>query len=465
MKKIILFLCVAISLTLSLIVIDSAKSNAFYNHIEKGSEKINFYFDTVPKKHSKDAWTFFTYLSKKYNVEITKVTYANDYKILINTTDHQLRQEADKNKNLKLFDSELEIKVLPLNKTNLTEEGIYYLKGNEKDTRQVNVLINQDVGSTYVMDHSFFDGLSLDFFSTFLTVFLIVLLFAVLLHDLLNQKEQLKILYDLGYRKSQIIKFIIHGLSKYIWMYMVSSMILTLLSYIMIYKDTYIHIALLIAVLIEVLLIVLLSIFIAVIVHFFVLRYARNSHGYSKYALITMYMMISVIAIILVTMSTLQIISNYKDYQKQIVSLKHWDITQNIYTTNMYEVGQVKNRSIDKAISVKTKNYFLSSDSQGFIVDMENFYFDGNYFLYQLNAKENADIESNGKTIVIDMHYLKRHPIKTNQGDNVMRYMQKEDKTLNILVPIKLKRYEQKIKTNFREYFTFKKILNTGVKA
>ncbi|PNZ05804.1 hypothetical protein CD131_01550 [Staphylococcus muscae] len=242
-------------------------------------------------------------------------------------------------------------------------------------------------------------------------------------------------------------------------------MILTLLSYIMIYKDTYIHIALLIAVLIEVLLIVLLSIFIAVIVHFFVLRYARNSHGYSKYALITMYMMISVIAIILVTMSTLQIISNYKDYQKQIVSLKHWDITQNIYTTNMYEVGQVKNRSIDKAISVKTKNYFLSSDSQGFIVDMENFYFDGNYFLYQLNAKENADIESNGKTIVIDMHYLKRHPIKTNQGDNVMRYMQKEDKTLNILVPIKLKRYEQKIKTNFREYFTFKKILNTGVKA
>ncbi|PNY98015.1 hypothetical protein, partial [Staphylococcus muscae] len=104
----------------------------------------------------------------------------------INTTDHQLRQEADKNKNLKLFDSELEIKVLPLNKTNLTEEGIYYLKGNEKDTRQVNVLINQDVGSTYVMDHSFFDGLSLDFFSTFLTVFLIVLLFAVLLLSLIH---------------------------------------------------------------------------------------------------------------------------------------------------------------------------------------------------------------------------------------------------------------------------------------
>ncbi|PNZ80022.1 hypothetical protein CD132_08715, partial [Staphylococcus microti] len=240
MKKIILFLCVAISLTLSLIVIDSAKSLSFYSHVEKDSQKINFYFDTVPKKHDKEAWSYFTYLSKKYNVEITKVTYVNDYKILLNTTDNQLKKEADKNKNLNIFDSGLDIKVFSLNKSNLSIEGIYYLKGNEKDVQQVITLINQDVGLTDVMNASFLDVLSLDLFSISLTVFLILLLFAVLLHDLLNQKEQLKILYDLGYRKAQIIKFVIQNLSKYIWVYALATIILTLLVYIIIYKDAYI---------------------------------------------------------------------------------------------------------------------------------------------------------------------------------------------------------------------------------
>ncbi|PNZ82259.1 DUF1430 domain-containing protein, partial [Staphylococcus microti] len=387
-----------------------------------------------------------------YNVEITKVTYINDYKILINTTDNQLKQEADKDKNLKIFDSELKIKVFPLNKTNLTEEGIYYLKGKEKDARQVNALINQDVGSTDIMDNSIFDDLSLDFFSTSLTVFLIVLLFAVLLHDLLNQKEELKILYDLGYRKSQIVKFIIHRLSKIIWMYIVSSMVLTLLSYIMVYNDGYIHMALLIAVLIEVLLLIMLYIFIVVIVHFFVMRYARNSRSYSKYVLIAMYMMISVIAIVLVTMSTTQIISNYKDYQKQKISLKHWDITKDHYGTLVHHVGQVKSREIDKAVSIKMKTYFLSDENKGFIADMENFLNDGLY-VYQYNEKKNADIEPEGKTVIIDENYLRKHPKKTVDNDDVLQYIKKEDKTQNILVPARFKQYKQEIIKNYNENF------------
>ena len=437
-------------------MINSGKSLSFYNHIEKDSQKINFYFDTVPKKHDTDAWPYFRYLSKKYNVEITKVTYVNDYKILLNTTDDQLKKEADKNKNLNIFDSELDIKVFSLNKSNLSKEGIYYLKGNEKEVQQVITLINQDVGLTEVMNTSFLNVLSLDLFSISLTVFLIVLLFAVLLHDLLNQKGQLKILYDLGYRKAQIVKFIIQNLSKYIWVYALSSIILTLLSYIIIYKDAYIHIALLIIILVEVLLLVLLYSFITIIVQLFVMRYAKNGRSYSKYMLIGMYMVISVIAILLVTISTTQIISDYKDYQKQKISIKHWNLTKDHYGTIVHHVGQLKSDDIDKAVNIKMKSYFLSDENKGFIVDMENFINDGHY-LYEYNEEKNTDIEPDGKTVIIDENYLRKHSKKTIQGENVVEHLKKDDKIQNILVPVKFKQYKKDIIENFKKDFTFHK--------
>ncbi|MDO5376044.1 MAG: hypothetical protein Q4F01_07640, partial [Staphylococcus rostri] len=458
MKKIILFLCVAITLTLSLIIVDSAKSLSFYNHIEKDSQKVNFYFDSadVPKKHAKDAWPYFTYLSKKYHVNITKVTYVNEHKVLIHTTDNELKQQVDQNKNLEIFDSSLSIKVFPLKNTNLTEEGIYQLKGKEKDVREVIRLINKEVGVVDKMDGDLLTGLSLDFFSTALTLFLIILLFVVLLHHLLNQKEQLKILYDLGYRQHQIVRYIIQGLVKFIWLYIVLSMILVLLSYYIIYQDIYIYISLFIVLLVEVALLILFYSFISIVVHFFVKLFANNKRSHSKHVLIGLYMTISAIAIVLVAMSTMQLITNAKDYAHQKTSLKHWNVTRNIYGTHLYDIGQVKNRDIDKEIGIKLKNYFLSSDNQGFIADAENFSYEEGLFFYQLNEKDNADIEADGKTIVIDENYLKRHPKKTTQGDDVIQYIKRDDKILNILVPIKFKQYEQKIITNFKEYFTFK---------
>ncbi|WP_309306516.1 DUF1430 domain-containing protein [Staphylococcus rostri] len=456
MKKIILFLCVVITLTLSLIIVDSAKSFSFYNHIEKGSQKVNFYFDStdIPKKHAKDAWPYFTYLSKKYHVHITKVTYVNDSKILIHTTDNELKQKAGKNKKLNIFDSSLSIKVFPLKNTNLTKEGIYQLKGKEKDVHEVIRLINKEVGVVDKMDGDLLTGLSLDFFSTALTLFLIILLFVVLLHHLLNQKRQLKILYDLGYRQHQIVKYIIQGFANFIWLFIVLSMILVLLSYQIIYQDTYIHIALFIVLLVEVVLLVLLYSFTTTTVYFFVKRYTNSKQSYSQQVMIGLYMMISAIAIVLVAMSTIQLITNYKDFEHQKTSLKHWDITKNMYGTNVHYVGQLKSHDIEKKVDMKIKSYFLSSDNQGFISDAENFTYDNGFFLYQLNEKENADIEATGKTIIIDENYLKRHPKKNTQGDDVRQHIQKDDKTQNILVPIKLKRHEQKILQNFKKEFT-----------
>ncbi|MCS4486787.1 DUF1430 domain-containing protein [Staphylococcus americanisciuri] len=458
MKKIILFLCVAITLTLSLIIVASAKSLSFYNHIEKDSQKVNFYFDSadIPKKHAKDAWPYFTYLSKKYHVNITKVTYVNEHKVLIHTTDNALKQQVGQNKKLEIFDSSLSIKVFPLKNINLTEEGIYQLKGKEKDIREVIRLINKEVGVVDKMDGDFLTGLSLDFFSTSLTLFLTILLFVVLFHHLLNQKEQLKILYDLGYRQHQIVKYIIQGLANFIWLYIVLSVILALLSYHTIYQDIYIYIALFIVLLVEVALLVLFYSFTAIVVHFFVKRYAKNKRSDSKHVLMGIYMLISAIAIVLIAMSTMQLITNFKDYEQQKTSLKHWNLTKNIYGTHFYDIGQVKNPVIDKEVSIKVKNYYLSPDNQGFIAEAENFSYEDGLFFYQLNEKENADIEADGKTIVLDENYLKRHPKKTTQGDNVIHHIKRDNKTLNILVPIKLKQYEQAIIANFKEYFTFK---------
>ncbi|PNZ77227.1 DUF1430 domain-containing protein, partial [Staphylococcus microti] len=235
-----------------------------------------------------------------------------------------------------------------------------------------------------------------------------------------------------------------------------ATIILTLLVYIIIYKDAYIHIALLIIILIETLLLVLLYSFITIIVQLFVMRYAKNGRSYSKYMLIAMYMVISVIAIVLVTISTTQIISNDKDYQKQKISIKHWNFTKDHYGTIVHHVGQLKSDDIDKAVNIKMKSYFLSDENNGFIVDMENFINDGHY-LYEYNEEKNADIEPDGKTVIIDENYLRKHPKKTIQGDNVIEHLKKDSKIQNILVPVKFKQYKKDIIENFKENFTFHK--------
>lgn len=456
MKKIILVLAVVISLIVNFILIDSAKSLSFYNSIEKQSEKVQFAFDEE-KKYSKNAMSYFQRLSKKYDIAITKVTYLSDDKVTINTSDKALKQKADENNNLNLFDSKLNIKIYDLDDTNLSEVGTYFLSGNKKSVQKVIGLINKNVGSAQKVNNYENQHIKIDEFSIILSSLFLLIFIAVFIHYLQSRKSDSKLLYDLGYSKLNLITFIINDLRCYVLSYLVVNVILSMLVYLLIYKDFHIINVIIIILFTSVLFLVLCIFTILIVLFVYTKQYAKNIVQSNPFLMLYTYMVLSIIAVVFLSLSSQTLINNYNDYKHQQSNIKYWDNTKNTYQTEVYDRGQVNDRKLAKKLGEKLKAYFNSAYNKGFIIDVSNFSGSDDLILYKLNEKENADIEPDGKTITIDKNYLEEHHIEAIDRQNVLKHLIDDKNTQNIIVPIKYKKYEKEIEYNFKDDFTFKK--------
>lgn len=456
MKKIILILAVVISLILNFILIDSAKSLSFYNAIEKQNEKVNFAFDKE-KKHSKDSLSYFKALSKKYDVPITKVTHLSDERIAINTTDIQLKQKADPNKNLNLFDSKLNIKVYDLSDTNMSEVGTYFLSGDEKNVQKVLSLMNKNVGTAQKVDNAVNQHIQIDEFSIILTSLLIFIFFAVFIHYLQSRKSDSKLLYDLGYSKFNLLTFLFADLKYYLLCYAAINIILSVFAYILIYKDYHLINVMIVALCTAVVLTALCVGLIMVILFIYTKQYAKNIKQSNPFLMMYTYMALSIIAVVFLSLSTQSLVKNYNEYKYQQSSIKYWDSAKNTYKTEIYERGQLRNEHLENELGKNLKSHYNSPYNKGFIIDAENFYDADGSPLYKLNEKENTNIEPDGKTITIDKNYLKEHRIETSTNQNVLNYLVDNDDTQNIIVPVKYKKYKKTIEDNFKDNFTFRK--------
>lgn len=169
------------------------------------------------------------------------------------------------------------------------------------------------------------------------------------------------------------------------------------------------------------------------------------------------YMALSIIAVIFLSLSTDNLVKNYKEYKNQQSSIKHWNVSKDTYKTEILDLGQIKNEELAKKFNSNLKNYYNSSYNKGFIIDTGNFYNSDGRPLYKLNEKENTNIEPDGKTITVDKNYLKEHRIKTNNNKDILNCIVHSDNTQNIIVPIKYKKYGEIIEDNFKDNFTFRK--------
>ncbi|MEN0399459.1 hypothetical protein AAGX49_14540 [Staphylococcus aureus] len=123
------------------------------------------------------------------------------------------------------------------------------------------------------------------------------------------------------------------------------------------------------------------------------------------------------------------------------------------------------NKEIEIAQDKRFDRLLKSKENPGFLIDTENFTSEGGELpLYKMNEEENNSIEPDGKTIIVDPNYLKRHHMVTPQSEDVLRYIQHDKYTRNILVPIKFKRYEHKIRKNFTKDFKFKRTLYDDIR-
>ena len=136
----------------------------------------------------------------------------------------------------------------------------------------------------------------------------------------------------------------------------------------------------------------------------------------------------------------------------------------------------VKEAQLAAGIKVHTKEYEqnekilsvykdLSKMNKVFIINTLNFEHANitdseEYCNYMTNVHKEEDLYSpNGRNIMVDKNYLKRNFIKAySDKSNVLDKIDDNKDVLNILVPQKLKKYEDTIKKSYREWFYFQKV-------
>lgn len=163
-----------------------------------------------------------------------------------------------------------------------------------------------------------------------------------------------------------------------------------------------------------------------------------------------------------------------KDFSNQRILLKTNEANLNLWknTKNMFKICEIYSpiygnlpkeyEQNEKILSVYKD---LSKINKVFIINTLNFEHANitdseEYCNYMTNVHKEEDLYSpNGRNIMVDKNYLKRNFIKTySDKSNVLDKIDDNKDVLNILVPQKLKKYEDTIKKSYREWFYFQKV-------
>ncbi|WP_251942392.1 hypothetical protein [Staphylococcus sp. Marseille-Q5304] len=467
MKKILLFLLVSITFMCSLVIVNSVKELSYYQAVIKDHDNFVFNYSEKEKKHTKDAAQYFNKIAQKYHVGLTKVTYLSNHRILLNTNEKRLLNQRDNHHQLHIFDSKLHIDVENIKSTkHISEVGTYFITGANKDKKTVISLINKYVGETINQTPpSILSYLTLDQYTLSLIFLLILLIFIVYCHYLQRNKQNYKVLSDLGYGSHHLFSFVIRDLKWTFLSCILISVGTTFIAYMVIYRDLHIIQLLAIACSVIVLTFISLSFITIIILKIYQKKFFENQISTKLNLILYLYILLGFITAIFFTTSTHQIIKNNHDLQSKIPSLKGWKNTKNVYQTNVQDNGATFNKKIELAQDKKFDHLLKSKNNPGFLIDTENFEGENTDIpLYELNEDKNKNIEPSGKTIIVDQNYLKRHHIFTYKGQDVLERIHYNKYTRNILVPIKLKRYEHEIIKNFTEDFKMKRTLSNNIK-
>ncbi|GIN12612.1 hypothetical protein J26TS2_24790 [Shouchella clausii] len=135
-----------------------------------------------------------------------------------------------------------------------------------------------------------------------------------------------------------------------------------------------------------------------------------------------------------------------------------WEQTKQLYRPRLMTAGRVDLATEDEQNQRLQAVYEqLNETVNGFVINAENFEVStGGEYYYEL-ASGNPLTVPDGKAIVINENYLRYNPIEAETA-TIAEQIVYNDTTLNLLVPVSLKSYEEEIKQNFLEHFYFQKV-------
>ena len=185
-----------------------------------------------------------------------------------------------------------------------------------------------------------------------------------------------------------------------------------------------------------------------------------------------------VLLFLLIIFSYEQFFDKNVELREKLENLSVWEDTKNLY--NIYEAYSpyyVDNLPAEDVLNYKMLKVYkeLSDLDKVFIIKTINFEHlklekpsrkkqNEIECVYKLDVKKQEDLYSPyGKNIVVDKNYLKRHTIKSLEGENVIELIDNSADVLNVLVPEKFKDYEASIENSYKEWFYFQKVEVTNM--
>ena len=301
---------------------------------------------------------------------------------------------------------------------------------------------------------------------TILPLFLLVLTLLILFYYLNNKKKYL--VYELwGYSNKQIYYILNKSLYKTLFRTIsLCNLIMIGIIWILNLEEILWEF---IPITIGINLIILLLIFLISIILFFLSFVNLNSRNEKKrLSKIRLIANISKLCLLIL------IIILCKDFSDQRILLKTNEANLNLWknTENMFKICEIYSpiygnlpkeyEQNEKILSVYKD---LSKMNKVFIINTLNFEHANitdseEYCNYMTNVHKEEDLYSpNGRNIMVDKNYLKRNFIKAySDKSNVLDKIDDNKDVLNILVPQKLKKYEDTIKKSYREWFYFQKV-------
>lgn len=180
----------------------------------------------------------------------------------------------------------------------------------------------------------------------------------------------------------------------------------------------------------------------------------------------------------LIVLSYEQFFDKNMELKEKLENLSVWEDTKNLY--NIYEAYSpyyVDNLAAEDVLNYKMLKVYkeLSDLDKVFIIKTINFEHlklekpsrkkqNEIECVYKLDVKKQEDLYSPyGKNIVVDKNYLKKHTIKSLEGENVIDLIDNSADVLNVLVPEKFKDYEASIENSYKEWFYFQKVEVTNM--
>lgn len=180
----------------------------------------------------------------------------------------------------------------------------------------------------------------------------------------------------------------------------------------------------------------------------------------------------------LIVLSYEQFFDKNMELKEKLENLSVWEDTKNLY--NIYESYSpyyADNLAAEDVLNYKMLEVYkeLSDLGKVFIIKTINFEHlkiekpskkkqKEIEYVYKLDVKNQEDLYSPyGKSIVVDKNYLKKHTIKSLEGENVIDLIDNSADVWNVLVPEKFKDYEASIENSYKEWFYFQKVEVTNM--